>query len=201
MAVQQAASISQEAEKKIIGVSQHNAILAANREYYEHIPAYTDQQMADRTRESAKNAINRWDQRVCQLRTHDEDVRLAWGRVYTRAYHRTYRARYAELVAQEAAQAPAERVIFRCQNKKCGNAWANEYYSNENGALFSVQGIRRVYLQTVSCPKCQNNSVKYGKVIGTLSDRKCDARCLNAKGPDCSCSCNGANHGMGLLAS
>jgi hypothetical protein len=35
-------------------------------------------------------------------------------------------------------------------------------------------------------------------VKGTYSkDHKCDSRCLNAKGHDCTCSCGGANHGRG----
>jgi hypothetical protein len=35
-------------------------------------------------------------------------------------------------------------------------------------------------------------------VKGTYSENhKCDARCLNAKGNDCTCSCGGANHGRG----
>jgi len=27
---------------------------------------------------------------------------------------------------------------------------------------------------------------------------RCDARCYNAKGPDCDCCCGGVNHGVGL---
>jgi hypothetical protein len=35
-------------------------------------------------------------------------------------------------------------------------------------------------------------------VSGTYSDKhKCDSRCLNAKGNDCTCSCGGMNHGRG----
>lgn len=35
-------------------------------------------------------------------------------------------------------------------------------------------------------------------IKGTYSpDHKCDARCLNAKGHTCTCSCGGANHGRG----
>jgi hypothetical protein len=38
-------------------------------------------------------------------------------------------------------------------------------------------------------------------VKGTYSpDHKCDARCLNAKGWSCTCSCGGANHGRGHVA-
>lgn len=36
------------------------------------------------------------------------------------------------------------------------------------------------------------------QIKGTYSeDHKCDARCLNAKGHDCTCSCGGLNHGRG----
>lgn len=39
-------------------------------------------------------------------------------------------------------------------------------------------------------------SLRY--IEGTYSpDHKCDARCLNAKGWKCRCSCGGANHGRG----
>lgn len=35
-------------------------------------------------------------------------------------------------------------------------------------------------------------------VKGTYSEaHQCDARCLNAKGHNCTCSCGGANHGRG----
>ncbi len=36
------------------------------------------------------------------------------------------------------------------------------------------------------------------QIKGTYSaDHKCDARCLNAKGNSCTCSCGGMNHGRG----
>lgn len=39
------------------------------------------------------------------------------------------------------------------------------------------------------------------RVKGTYSpDHKCDSRCLNAKGHECTCSCGGANHGRGHAA-
>ena len=37
----------------------------------------------------------------------------------------------------------------------------------------------------------------YGEVSMT---RACDARCMGARGPSCSCSCGGANHGAGFVA-
>jgi hypothetical protein len=39
------------------------------------------------------------------------------------------------------------------------------------------------------------------RVKGTYSaDHKCDSRCLNARGWSCTCSCGGANHGRGHVA-
>lgn len=39
------------------------------------------------------------------------------------------------------------------------------------------------------------------RIKGTYSpDHKCDSRCLNAKGHECTCSCGGANHGRGFAA-
>lgn len=37
-------------------------------------------------------------------------------------------------------------------------------------------------------------------VVRLSPDHKCDARCLNAKGHICECSCGGENHGAGFLA-
>lgn len=48
------------------------------------------------------------------------------------------------------------------------------------------------------CGTFGHKAFKLKAVKGTYSkDHKCDARCLNAKGNDCTCSCGGANHGKG----
>ena len=36
-------------------------------------------------------------------------------------------------------------------------------------------------------------------VTGVDERSPCDARCTHARGPSCDCSCNGKNHGSGLL--
>lgn len=51
--------------------------------------------------------------------------------------------------------------------------------------------------------RCTSGHRVFGmkRVKGTYSEsHKCDARCLNAKGHDCTCSCGGANHGRGHVA-
>lgn len=37
-------------------------------------------------------------------------------------------------------------------------------------------------------------------LIQTHGGDRCDARCYDARGPDCSCVCGGRNHGKGLQA-
>lgn len=49
--------------------------------------------------------------------------------------------------------------------------------------------------------RCPNNHkvFKLVQIKGTYSkDHKCDSRCLNARGHECTCSCGGMNHGRGF---
>jgi hypothetical protein len=49
--------------------------------------------------------------------------------------------------------------------------------------------------------RCPNRHKLFAlkRIKGTYSaDHKCDARCLNAKGHTCTCSCGGLNHGRGF---
>lgn len=48
-----------------------------------------------------------------------------------------------------------------------------------------------------SCPGCHRPT--FGQAIRGRYNAatRCDARCIYAKGPDCECSCGGANHGAG----
>lgn len=40
--------------------------------------------------------------------------------------------------------------------------------------------------------------ISFKRVEGTYSEKHtCDARCVNAIGPNCECSCGGENHGGG----
>ena len=51
------------------------------------------------------------------------------------------------------------------------------------------------------CARCPSNHKVFPlfQIKGTYSkDHKCDARCLNAKGHNCTCSCGGLNHGRGF---
>lgn len=44
------------------------------------------------------------------------------------------------------------------------------------------------------CPTCSTQTA-LDRVSGVKSDKKCDARCQNAKRGECECSCGGENHG------
>ena len=47
----------------------------------------------------------------------------------------------------------------------------------------------------VTCPSCGKVNV-LRQVFGSVKlSKKCDARCTNARGHDCECSCGGENHG------
>lgn len=51
--------------------------------------------------------------------------------------------------------------------------------------------------EPATCPSCSAR-VACRRVVGTHNPkRECDARCTNARGPSCSCSCRGENHGGG----
>lgn len=48
----------------------------------------------------------------------------------------------------------------------------------------------------MNCPVCGSTRVNVNLVKGTyIADKTCGARCMNAVGPDCECSCAGENHG------
>jgi hypothetical protein len=49
-----------------------------------------------------------------------------------------------------------------------------------------------------TCPRCGAYAWNAKAIDGFKVDEcPCDARCTNAKGPSCNCSCGGANHGAG----
>jgi len=50
-----------------------------------------------------------------------------------------------------------------------------------------------------TCPKCNSQCVTGNTVQGFISEHKCGAKCLSAIGPNCECSCGGANHGTNWL--
>lgn len=94
------------------------------------------------------------------------------------------------------------RVIFTC--KACKHAWAFDYKGNVGGGKMrkDEQGTYIRYMDDFlgGCPKCGAHKVKSSHVQGRYApEHTCDGRCEAAKGPDCECSCGGANHGKKYL--
>lgn len=50
---------------------------------------------------------------------------------------------------------------------------------------------------TFAAWKFSTNAVRLDSIRGRVTNHKCDAKCLYAKGPSCDCSCGGKNHGSG----
>lgn len=102
-----------------------------------------------------------------------------------------------------AAGFGTKRVIYTC--KKCGTVIARDYFRQDgNLKLFRMEGERVIWQeQDMHCtckPGMSYSRFKATFVQATLNEKHvCDARCMNAKGSDCTCSCNGENHGKSFL--
>lgn len=53
--------------------------------------------------------------------------------------------------------------------------------------------VRDGHVRTL-CPECGELSQLRALVATYNPDKVCSARCMNARGPSCDCSCGGANH-------
>lgn len=99
-------------------------------------------------------------------------------------------------------------VIFRHPSKTatCKRVVRRAYFVDERRDLIGrgkvrklwrpdpVQGSRAPY-EDLPCPEC-DRSLQWDEISGkVVEDHPCDARCMGARGPDCECSCGGANHG------
>ena len=64
------------------------------------------------------------------------------------------------------------------------------------GSMKTVRSVKTVE-NPVRVETCCNVRLKWVTVRARKTDHECDARCRNAKGGDCDCSCGGAKHGLG----
>jgi hypothetical protein len=94
-------------------------------------------------------------------------------------------------------------LLGRCREEGCHHALflADRSLVQTADSFKDVKAGNVVYrCQNAWWSRCPNRHKVFPlkAVKGTYSpDHKCDARCLNAKGHDCTCSCGGANHGRG----
>ena len=99
-------------------------------------------------------------------------------------------------------------VTYRC--KPCAvtiqvlfSLAATRYYypdgKNSKGPqIFTApDGSNTRHIPGKSCPSCAKNMDFHAIKGRTVDSIACDARCTNAKGHSCDCSCGGANHGSG----
>lgn len=95
------------------------------------------------------------------------------------------------------------RYLFRCQNGACRHIWALDYQERPNGQkptrpFPSAAGITTPEFDKIrGCLKCRSTKRPImARVRGIYSPAvSCDARCTDAVGAACTCSCAGLNHG------
>ena len=99
-------------------------------------------------------------------------------------------------------QAPApsvSRMIGVCPVPNCPvvQAVSDDPEAAAQGDLFGDS--EPVVVAAGTRPRChKHGALRWTRVTGRLSvSRRCDSRCLYAKGADCECSCSGSNHGAG----
>jgi hypothetical protein len=111
-------------------------------------------------------------------------------------------ARTDDPAALETAGIQTTRVLYRCRpcEQRTGHArlWRETF--RVHGHLWTaIDGTthRGFEPPVASCRGCQRPT-RGATIRGQFSAaHRCDARCIYAKGPDCECSCGGANHGAG----
>jgi len=66
--------------------------------------------------------------------------------------------------------------------------------------VFAIDGTARPERCDCGSPRLQwLGRVEADRVIATVDRCPCDSRCTHARGPQCSCSCGGQNHGTGCV--
>lgn len=107
--------------------------------------------------------------------------------------------------------------IGKCPTKGCHNAlhldipmvrerWTETHHDHAHGHSWEVNRKREFpappygshfhpFHLGLACTK-HRRDILWKAVNGRLvEEHKCDSRCNNATGPNCDCSCGGANHG------
>jgi len=90
----------------------------------------------------------------------------------------------------ERGENPSYTYIAKCSKKGCKHAVQRVLPREIDGFT-----EKKHYLEPVRCP--EHNTVMYFVRVNYVhkEGHKCDARCMNARGHNCECSCGGVNHG------
>lgn len=88
-----------------------------------------------------------------------------------------------------------KRTVTRLLEERVLDAYDNYRHRRYvSRAPIDLADANRTASET-ACPDC-GATVRLKRLEGTHKPEvPCDARCTNAKGPNCECSCGGANHG------
>jgi hypothetical protein len=160
----------------------------------------------DRIRSNTTQCRVRGSRRRQRRRLKTGAARCAPGTPPARACSCPYRPFEAPTEKRPQGDDPmnTNRIIRRCKRKSCGHVWARQYETAPNTrAPFRIdESGKRVFASDSyewTCPKCNSQCVTGNTVQGFISEHKCGAKCLSAIGPNCECSCGGANHGTNWL--
>jgi len=94
-------------------------------------------------------------------------------------------------------------LMYRCRSCKSARritvkkiytrtTYDEGYYPTDHKTTY-YKDDQSQWIETCSC----GFVMQYKEIKGFHSDKhKCGARCLNAIGPNCECSCSGENHGL-----
>lgn len=101
------------------------------------------------------------------------------------------------------------RMIYKCRAKACPSRWAFDYPEKHRYSLgygryatkaFRIAGGRRIDMGLDhKCGVCGTEHARGNMVKGFTTEHVCDARCTNATGSNCECSCGGKNHGKAFM--
>lgn len=106
------------------------------------------------------------------------------------------------LLLHRGKPAPAHRTRWQNGEKmptyivKCKCQVARVEGEAATHLLGSIHSFNFNYWRCVGCSR----SYKIDRLKARLSAHKCDARCTNAKGHNCECSCGGKNHASQAIA-
>jgi len=75
-------------------------------------------------------------------------------------------------------------------SERCAHQWTAEAVTKVQHVGFEFGRSKAPII------RCTCGGTMGGKfIVASISEHKCDARCMNSRGHVCDCSCGGANHG------
>ena len=90
------------------------------------------------------------------------------------------------------------KVIYRCKRARCGLVRRIDYPLARGNRSYRLDA-KRGEVGAGSDYTCVCGGYARGfEIRAELSSHACDARCMNAIGPNCECACGGVNHGAGF---